>query len=80
MDYKAVVLQIGVLIVFLLHSLLSGVVELVFPGTVEALLSPSIGPYTLHSGKKLCRVRLCVLHTTDHITNQLSIRLDEYIS
>lgn len=65
--------------IFFPYSLLSRVVKLVFPGTVEALLSPSVGPYTLHSSEKLCRVRLCVLHTTDHITDQLSIGLDKHI-
>lgn len=65
---------------FLLHSLLGRVVELVFPGTAEALLSPGVSPHTLHSGEKLGRVGLCVLHTTHHVTNQLSIRLDEHMS
>lgn len=65
---------------FLLYSLLSGVVKLVFTGTVEALLSSSVGPDTLHSGEKLCRVRLCVLHAAHNIANQFSIGLEEHIS
>lgn len=67
-------------VVSLLDSLFSRIIKLVFSSTVEALLSPGVSPYTLHSTEELCRVRLCVLHTTDHITNQLSIGLHEHIS
>lgn len=66
----------GALKSLLLHSLLSGVVELVLPSAIETLLSPGVGPNVLHSSKKLCGVRLRVLHTSDHVANQLSIRLD----
>lgn len=62
------------------HLLLSRVVELVFPSAAEALLSPGISPYALHGSKKLCRVRLCVLHTANHVTHQLGIRLGKDIS
>lgn len=61
--------------VFLFHSLLSGVIQLIFSSSIETLLSPGISPDTLHGCQELCRVRLCVLHTTDHITDQLSIGL-----
>lgn len=74
---RRVSFQTGVVTVLSFYSLFSRVVKLVFPGTAETLLSPSIGPQTLHGGEKLCRVWLGVLHATDHIANQLSISLDK---
>lgn len=65
------------LLVLSFYSLFSRVVQLVFAGAAETLLSPSVGPQALHGGEKFCRVRLGVLHTTDHITNQLCISLDK---
>lgn len=53
---------------------------MVFPSAVEALLEPGVGPHALHGGEKLCRVRLRVLHTGDHIAHQLGIGLDQHVS
>ena len=53
----------------LIYSLLGGVVELVFPGAVEALGGACVGPDLLHGREELCRVRLRVLHTGHYVTH-----------
>lgn len=53
---------------------------MVLAGAAETFLSSSISPQALHGGEELGGVRLRVLHAADHVTHQLGIRLDRFIT